>query len=126
MKLVFRIKNTTIWFVLAACVAIGIFLLSTVFAVPIQVEGVSGIDKIEHSFAYFVLTFSFLFAFAKAQKMNARIIIYVVLLSACYGLGLEFIQYYFFEFRAFEWKDALANLIGVLVGLGIFKIFFRG
>lgn len=119
-------KNSIIWFIPALCVALGIFLLSTIFAVPIQVEGVSGIDKMEHAFAYFVLTFSFLLAFNKSNLLSSRIILLVVIFSAIYGLGLEFIQYYFFEFRVFEWKDALANLAGVLIGFIAFKFFYRG
>ncbi|MFK7954327.1 MAG: VanZ family protein [Ekhidna sp.] len=119
-------KSSYIWFVPAICVALGILLLSTVFAVPIQIEGVSGIDKVEHAFAYFVLTFSFLLAFHKAKKNRIKIVISVIVLSAFYGLCLEYVQYYFFEYRLFEWKDALANLTGVLLGLFIFKLSFRG
>ena len=119
-------SKSNFWFIPAICVAIGILLLSTVFAIPIQVEGVNGIDKIEHAFAYFVLTFSFLLAIQKTKRVKVKLIFVVIALSAFYGLGLEYVQYYFFEYRVFEWKDALANLIGVLIGFGVFKLLFRG
>ncbi len=119
-------KNSIFWFIPACTVALGIFLLSTVFAIPIQVEGISGIDKIEHAFAYLVLTFSFLFAFQKARKITIKTALFVVVLSALYGLALEFVQYYFFEYRVFEWRDALANLTGVFIGFGLFKLVYRG
>jgi VanZ family protein len=119
-------KNSFIWFVPAICVAFGILLLSTVFAIPFQVEGVYGIDKIEHVLAYFVLVFSFLFAFSKTQKTSTKTILLVIALSSIYGLSLEWIQYFFFEYRVFEWKDALANFIGVISGFAIFKIIYRG
>jgi glycopeptide antibiotics resistance protein len=46
-------------------------------------------------------------------------------LSSVYGLSLEWIQYFFFEYRVFEWNDALANFIGVISGFVIFKIIYR-
>lgn len=119
-------KNSFIWFIPAICVALGIFLLSTVLAVPFQVKGVSGIDKIEHAFAYSVLTFSFLFAFAKAKMGSRHSILLVIVVASLYGFGLEWVQFFFFDYRVFEWKDALANFVGVISGVVVFKLIYRG
>lgn len=119
-------KKSSIWFIPAICVALGILLLSTILAFPVQVEGASNIDKVQHTFAYFVLTFSFLLAFYKINLLSSFKVLIIVALASLYGFGLELAQYFFFEFRMFEWYDALANFIGVLIGFGLFKLFFRG
>ena len=113
-------KKHAIWFVPAIMVAIGIFALSTFLALPIQVEGVSHLDKWEHTFAYFVLSFSFLFAYAKSGRLSKKVTLLVVLLSSVYGLTLEFAQFQFFTYRYFEWADAVANVLGAVLGFLIF------
>ncbi len=111
-----------IWFTPAVLVAMGIFALSTFLALPIQVEGVSNLDKWQHTFAYFVLSFSFLFAYRKTGRLTNRIQGLVLLVSGAYGLLLEFVQYRFFAYRYFEWADALANLLGAVLGFLIFLV----
>lgn len=118
--------NKLIWFVPGCLTALAILLLSTVLSIPIQVEGVTYLDKWEHCFAYMVLVISFLVAFRKAQILNLKISVIIIFATGTYGFILELIQYLFFEFRVFEWIDALANLMGVLIGYGLFKIFVRG
>ena len=44
----------------------------------------------------------------------------VVLLSSVYGLTLEFAQFQFFTYRYFEWADAVANVLGAVLGFLIF------
>lgn len=119
-------NRKTIWFVPAIFVALGIFLLSTFLTIPVQVEGVGYLDKIEHCFAYFVLIVSFMIAFKKAELLTIRRSKYLLIAAAIYGLGLELVQYSFFPHRYFEWIDAAANVLGVLLGFGVFKLFDRG
>ncbi|MEQ8904220.1 VanZ family protein [Ekhidna sp.] len=120
------LNNKFIWFVPAGMVALGILLLSTVLAIPIQIEGVSHIDKWEHCFAYLVLVVSFLIAFRKTEILSKKSSLVLVIVTSAYGFALELVQYLFFEFRVFEWVDALANMLGVLIGYGLFKLFVRG
>jgi VanZ family protein len=120
------LNNTTIWFIPAIAVALGIFLLSTFLAIPIQVEGVSYVDKIEHCFAYFVLVLSFLIAFKKSDKLSTKWSYWLLSLASLYGLALELAQYIFFSNRFFEWVDAAANVLGVHIGFVVFKLFDRG
>lgn len=114
--------NNRIWFVPAVLVFLGIFLLSTFLALPIQVEGVSGIDKWEHAFAYMVLIVTFLYAFKKNKRLTNRIKWFILVLGGMYGFLLELVQYFFFSYRFFEWYDALANLTGALLGFLIFTL----
>ncbi|MEQ9403494.1 MAG: VanZ family protein [Cyclobacteriaceae bacterium] len=118
--------RSIVWFLPAFFVFLGILLLSTVFSVPVQIEGVSYLDKIEHAFAYLVLTISFLYGFYKNQSLKKSTWILLMVLCALYGTTLELIQYTFFPNRYFEWLDATANLAGVLLGGFSFIIFTNG
>lgn len=118
--------NSKIWFIPAVLVTLGIFMLSTFLSFPLQVEGVGYLDKIEHSFAYFVLIVSFLIAFKKANSLTPKTSIMLVIGAVVYGFSLELAQYLFFSYRFFEWIDALANVLGVLVGFTVFKLLNRG
>ncbi|WP_421765522.1 VanZ family protein [Ekhidna sp.] len=91
-----------------------------------QVEGVGYLDKIEHCFAYAVLVISFLLAFKKAEGLTKRKIYLLIFWASIYGFSLELVQFVFLSYRFFEWKDALANLLGIFSGLAIFKLFDRG
>lgn len=115
-----------LWFLPAFIVTLGILLLSTVLAFPVQVEGVDYMDKITHIFAYMVLTFSYLLAFKMTELLTASAIRLLMLGCSIYGMLLELAQYTLFPDRYFEWVDALANVLGVLVGYGLFKLQFRG
>ncbi len=119
-------NKKTIWFIPAIGIAVGIFLLSTFLKIPFQVEGVSSLDKIEHCFAYFVLILSFLIAYEKAEMLTLSRSIYLLVIISAYGFGLEVVQYVFFSYRYFEWIDALANVLGVLIGFSVFKLLNRG
>lgn len=114
------INKNTIWFIPGIAVALGIFILSTFLALPTKMEGVSHLDKWEHTFAYLVLSFSFLFAFKKYEILDIKAAILIFLGSIGYGLLLEFIQYQFFQYRRFEWLDALANTFGVVLAFYIY------
>lgn len=107
-------------------VFLGISLLSTVLSVPIQVEGVSYLDKLEHAFAYGVLVFSMLYGMYKSRRTVARIWPLVVITASFYGVLLEWVQYTFFPDRYFEWLDAIANVSGSLLGGLLFRLIFRG
>lgn len=115
-----------IWFVPAIIVASGIFALSTFLSFPVQVEGIGYLDKIEHGFAYFVLVTSFMFAFRKAEILDIKRSYYLLIGASAYGFLLELVQYTFFPNRYFEWIDALANVLGVIIGFMVFKLIFRG
>lgn len=115
-----------LWYFPGIGVFLGIFALSTFLSFPVQVEGVSYFDKVQHTFAYFVLSFCFLVAFHKTGVYNRRTAIILILSASVYGFSLELVQYTFFSYRYFEWLDALANISGVLIGFLVSKVVFRG
>lgn len=115
-----------VWFIPSVLVFLGIFFLSTMLSVPIQLEGVSFLDKIEHTFAYFVLIITLLFGFYKGSSLNPKTMLLLMLGCSFYGVLLEWIQFMFFPNRYFEWFDALANVSGVLLGSLVFRLFRNG
>ena len=115
--------NSRFWFGIAVTVAIGIFALSTFLAIPIQVEGVSGIDKWEHTFAYLVLAITSLVALKHSKRWSANTSYFILLACGLYGFSLELVQFYFFSYRFFEWLDALANVLGAVLGYLLFVLF---
>lgn len=115
-------SRSLIWFIPAGCVFIGILLLSTAFSMPFKIEGVSYLDKWEHAFAYFVLTTSLLFGFHKSGLLTLKVWLILLLGCAMYGVLLEWVQYTFFPNRYFEWLDATANVVGTLLGGGLFRL----
>lgn len=110
------------WFTPAIAVTLGIFALSTFLAIPVQIEGLSNIDKLEHLFAYMVLTLTFLVAFFKTGNLTRRVGVIIFLTTGSYGVLMELLQFYFFEYRNFEWNDSIANLIGTVIGFLIFGV----
>lgn len=109
-----------IWFFPPTAVAVGIALLSTLFAAPVQVKWIDHFDKLEHAFAYMVLSFTCMLALHKAGKDSIKVRWVVVLMAATYGILMECIQYFFLAHRTFEWQDMLANAIGSFIGMGGF------
>jgi len=78
------------------------------------------LDKLAHFFVYGVLTYLGLRAIKMTGKYTAMGIAIVILLSALYGISLEWVQYSFFPGRYFETLDIIANIIGSLIGACIF------
>ncbi|MEQ9468083.1 MAG: VanZ family protein [Ekhidna sp.] len=117
--------RSIIWFIPALTIALGIFLLSTILSVPVQVKDVGYFDKIEHFFAYFVLVIAFLVAFKKTNTISLQASVLLVLGASIYGFLLELAQYSLFPDRYFEWIDAGANVLGVIVGFTLFKLLVR-
>lgn len=118
--------NPFIWFIPALLVFTGILALSTFLALPFQPEGFVGIDKLEHTFAYFVLILCLLIAFKKNQLLQKKTLLLLIIGCSLYGIALEVVQYVFFPNRYFEWWDAIANVSGVLIGTLIFRLVARG
>lgn len=73
----------------------------------------SGMDKLKHVAAYFVLTYSWLLAVEnKSSPFKSRY--WVVLFVFLFGLLLEILQAFFTGYRTGEVFDLLANSIGIV------------
>ena len=81
------------------------------------------IDKLGHLIFYGTHTFLLLFAMshrsAKLLTLNNKYL--APILSILLGLCMELIQYQYFADRHFDVLDLIANIIGSIIGLIIFK-----
>jgi VanZ family protein len=75
-------------------------------------------DKWTHLIAFGGLTFAVLLAFPRWSLMLVCAALILV------GVGIEFGQEWFLPKRAFDWQDALADGVGVLIG-AVFAVFAR-
>ena len=77
---------------------------------------VAGFDKVVHMGLFTVWTVLWLLAFPKKALL-------IIVLGFSYGLGLEFYQQLLPFDRTFDWWDAVADAVGVLLGFS-FKTLF--
>ena len=115
-------KRSYLWFTPAVAVTIGIFALSTFLVVPTQAKDTNHLDKVEHAFAYMVLTLSLVVAFYRTGNLTIKVAFEVFLIAGSYGILMEFLQYYLFESRHFDWYDAIANVVGTAIGFLVFGV----
>ncbi len=102
-------------------VALAILSLVNTSSFPTRELNIS--DKILHSVAYFVLILSWLLVFRKKDSISFKLILFLVLVV--FGIILELLQGSMMQHRSADWRDVLANVVGLLVGLATFKFMYR-
>ncbi len=80
-------------------------------------------DKLLHSTAYVGLMWVWLLAFRKRHRIIIGIIL-VISLSA-FGIIIEVLQGALTTYRIPDWRDALANIVGITVGFVTYKPFYK-
>lgn len=82
-------------------------------------------DKLGHAVVYGVLTYLLLRGFKKEDMTGfaGNSPVSALIISIVYGISMELMQYFFFPGRFFELYDIIANIIGSILGLYIFKYF---
>jgi len=108
---------------IAIVVTIAIAYLSLMETGP-TIVNISQIDKVEHAFAYAVLTVSWLLFFSK-KKITTLSVILVVVGCIFYGILLEVLQATITLYRTLEFLDMLANSTGVFIGVLVFNQIFK-
>ncbi|PVW17267.1 VanZ family protein [Marixanthomonas spongiae] len=80
-------------------------------------------DKLAHFVINCILIICWLlFFYAKENKMMAVTTIYAVFgLCLLYGIIIETLQYMFTTYRQADLLDVVANILGLLVGVGLFN-----
>lgn len=81
-------------------------------------------DKFGHGFVFFVLSFLLISGFYQAftASVNRKKALFIgVIISALYGFAIEAAQSVI-PHRSMELYDALANIIGSFLGLGLFYL----
>ena len=81
-------------------------------------------DKIYHAIAYFTLAFTWLFAFRNSYSNN-RFKILALCILTFYGIILEGLQGTITNYRTSDLYDAIANFLGVLLGIIVFNSFLK-
>ena len=103
-------------FIIAIVVTFSIAYLS-LMRIPNYSYSVSYLDKLQHLFAYFILTICWLFSYRKVSSRKYMIV------TACiiYGIIIEVLQSVITDYRTGDYFDVTANTIGVLLALAIFN-----
>ncbi|HEX5003344.1 MAG TPA: VanZ family protein [Bacteroidia bacterium] len=84
-------------------------------------------DKIMHIFMYGVLSFRTMMAASKQQTywwMRYHAGIFTMAAITIYGGTIELMQEYLTIERTGDWVDMLANTIGLLIGIYVFRAVF--
>ena len=87
----------------------------------VNIFQINNIDKFIHFSFYFLLSVSFQSSLLRSTLINRKeqiIITLVIVIS--YGLIMEVYQFYFTSDRSAELFDAIANIIGCILGVLIF------
>ncbi len=104
-------RRPWLWFALW-CLAIAIVAAVSLGPPPPLPELPSGTDKIEHALAYALLAFGAVQIFDSRSTCAVAGVALVII-----GIGIEFAQGAFTVDRLRDPFDAIANAIGVLIGL---------
>lgn len=101
---------------IAILVTLGILFLSLIKLPNISL-GITYTDKFYHTFAYFVLTISWLLSFYK--KPHKKYLI--TFLCLLFGIIIEALQFILTNYRTGDYLDVLANSLGIVLGLLFFN-----
>lgn len=112
-------NSVLIAFSLSVFVAVGSLIGTN--SLPKQNFSIS--DKALHALAYFLLMWSWLIVFRKDRSFKSKLSIFMCLLV--FGIILEFLQGEMLLHRTADWKDVMANVIGLVLGLITFKRMYQ-
>ncbi len=115
------LKDNSLYISIA--ITILITLLSLVKMEPKLIVEVSNLDKIQHTFAYMILTISWLVS--RDVKFNATPYLVVLLGCLVFGIIIEVLQGRLTTYRSASLLDVVANSLGIALGFIVFKAFKR-
>lgn len=103
------------------CITLYLSLISAREAEKFNVWDIVGIDKLGH--VVFYMIFSFLWSMSQRQRnYNKKNVLFFAI---SFGVLMEICQLYLFNGRSFELYDILANIIGSVIGVILFKKFIN-
>lgn len=82
-------------------------------------SSIQHVDKLEHLVAFFVLSILLLLAYKFSKPLFTTAII-----MALFGMGIEVVQVYIPN-RIFSMQDFLADIVGIVLALLVYRIFSR-
>jgi VanZ family protein len=108
---------------LAISITLGITYLSLV-SINFSTEKITQTDKFYHTFAYFVLGLTWLLSFP--MSLEKKYIKYAIVFTCIiYGIVIEVLQGTLTAYRTASLLDVIANTIGVLVAMVLFKSIYK-
>jgi glycopeptide antibiotics resistance protein len=122
-----KIKFSLLKYLLPAILwAIFILVLTTTSNGGFVTHRLLGIptDLLGHAFVFSILVFFIMQGLIKYWRFSfflRKIQLYGLLYGFLYGVFIEFIQYYFTINRTADYADIIANGVGCMVGLVLFK-----
>jgi VanZ family protein len=96
-------------------------LISARAASKFNVWDIIGFDKLAHMIFYTVFSFLWSMSFRSIDQIEKKILFF----SISFGVLMEICQLYLFNGRSFELYDILANIIGSIMGVILFKKFIN-
>ena len=108
------------FFIIAIGITLCIAYLSLI-KTPKIVLVYSASDKVYHIIAYFTLTICWLFSFFKKPSLKYSIVVFCLL----FGIIIEVMQQSLTSYRTGDYKDVLANIIGIVLGLIAFNLVLK-
>ncbi len=100
--------------------ALLIFALSVMPGIQMP-ETIVAPDKLGHLVVYGILNWLILNALRKSERFSEKTILLAFIGVSTYGILLEFVQWAFFPNRFFEVWDMIANIMGALTSIFLFK-----
>lgn len=85
-------------------------------------------DKLIHVFLYGILSFLLLGSSVKQyiyRRIRYNAMLFSFVTSVCFGVLVEVYQEFVLTDRFGDWADALANGVGALLGLLLFRVLFK-
>jgi len=86
--------------------------------------GISHSDKIYHAIAYFLLGLTWLLSFPKSLQ-NKSLKYAIVISCVIYGIVVEVLQGTLTTYRTASLLDIIANIVGVLIAMMVFKQVYK-
>ena len=106
----------------AVIYSISILVLSLANLGQIEIIKLEASDKIYHAVCYAIMSFLwFGHAKFKSKELNFKIILIIIVLISLFGIIIEYLQLTLTDYRTFDWWDVLANFIGIILGILMFK-----
>jgi VanZ family protein len=102
------------------CILIVLSVISKGTASKLAIIDFFGVDKLAHLIFYAVLSWLWVRAMSNSKIEKSALVSFLI--STTLGVSLEFIQKYCTDGRSFEYDDMIANLVGTVIGLIIYKL----
>jgi|LGVE01.1.fsa_nt_gb VanZ family protein len=108
---------------IALFVSVAIAFLSLINTNQLSNPSIGVSDKVLHISAYIVLFWSWMLVFKKDSSFRTRLILFMSLFF--FGIVLEWMQGELTSYRTADWKDIVANSVGLFLGFFTFNKLYQ-